>query len=373
MSNTLYMVMFAVNLLFIATNLYGWLLKRYYVPTPFKDNYNELYPAHKLVSTLCLLQLYELIYLFNIGDPAALFYVNATSLMFFSAYVYIIVKGYFFLEKFSPQRIFAFMQPVVLCWLALLLPVLGIIKFTQTYQIVMLVIVTLISVAYIIFLVMFRNKLHRQILKIDESEYSNESDFPIQIAKRVEWLPLMMCALLYICFLINHPIAKMIRDIVFGVECAWFVFYTLNPHRTVRPELAKAMEEEESGGGEDADHEMKKTLTEKKRVEMEEKMMNMLVDEKLYLADHFTMSELVHKMGTNKRYLNEVISMSRYDNFYNLINTLRIENACRMLKENHHAKLESVAMESGFSSGSAFSQVFKKIKGVTPREYIENL
>ena len=373
MSNTLYMVMFAVNLLFIATNLYGWLLKRFYVPTPFKDSYNELFPAHRLVSTLCLLQLYELIYLFNIGDSAALFCVNATSLMFFSAYVYIIVKGYFFLEQFSPRKIFAFMQPVILCWLVLLLPVLGIIGFTQTYQIVMLCIVTLISMTYITFLIAFRNKLHRQIIKIDEREYSNESDFPVQIAKRVEWLPLMMCALLYVCFLINHPIAKMIRDIVLGVECAWFVYYTLNPHRTVRPEVAKAMEEEESGGGEDANHEMKKTLTDKKRLEMEDRMMRILVDEKLYLADHFTMSELVHKMGTNKRYLNEVISMSRFDNFYNLINTLRVENACRMLKQNRHTKLESVAMESGFSSGSAFSQVFKKIKGVTPREYIESL
>ena len=360
MSNTLYMVMFAVNLLFIATNFYGWLLKRFYVPTPFKENYNELYPAHKLVATLCLLQFYELPYLFNIGDPVALFYVNGTSVMFFAAFSYIMVKGYFFLEKFSPWRMAVFMQPVILCWIALLLPVLGIIEFTSTYQIVMLCAVTLISMAYIIFLIAFRKKLHRQILKIDESEYSNESDFPLQIAKRVEWLPLTICTLLYICFLINHPIAKMIRDIILGLECAWFVYYTLNPHRMVRQELAKAIE-------------MKKTLSEKKRKEMEEKMMSLLIDEKLYLADHFTMSELVQKMGTNKRYLNEVISYSSYDTFYNLINTLRVNDACSMLKDNPNAKIESVAMETGFTSGSAFSQVFKKIKGMTPREYIENL
>ena len=138
------------------------------------------------------------------------------------------------------------------------------------------------------------------------------------------------------------------------------MYYTLNPHRMVRKELAKAIE-------------MKKTLSEKKRKEMEEKMMSLLIDEKLYLADHFTMSELVQKMGTNKRYLNEVISYSSYDTFYNLINTLRVNDACSMLKDNPNAKIESVAMETGFTSGSAFSQVFKKIKGMTPREYIENL
>ena len=353
--------MFAVNLLFIATNLYGWLLKRFYVPAPFKEKYNELYPAHKLVATFCLLQLYELPYLFNIGDPATLFYVNGTSVMFFSAFSYVMVKGYFFLEKFSHLRMLVFLHPIIWCWLLLLLPVVGVIEFTQTYQIVMLCAVTMISMAYIIFLIVFRRKLHRQILKIDESEYSNESDFPLQIAKRVEWLPLTICALLYICFIINHPIAKMIRDIIFAAECAWFVYYTLNPHRAVRQELvAKAVE-------------MKKTLTDKKRKEMEEKMMTLLVDEKLYLADHFTMSDLVQKMGTNKRYLNEVISFSGYDTFYNLINTLRIDNACRMLKEDRYAKLETVALASGFSSGSAFSQVFKKIKNMTPREYIEKI
>jgi transcriptional regulator GlxA family with amidase domain len=43
-----------------------------------------------------------------------------------------------------------------------------------------------------------------------------------------------------------------------------------------------------------------------------------------------------------------------------------------MLSDDSHGKMEQIALESGFSSGSAFSQVFKKIKGVTPREYIEN-
>ena len=366
------LVMFSVNFAFVLTNLYGWLLKRFYVPTPFKDRYNELFPAHKLVATLCLLQLYELPYLFCIGDPSALFYVNATGVMFFSAFSYVLVKGYFFLERFSPWKMIVFMHPIIWCWIVLLLPVLGIIEFTKTYQMVMLCAVSLISASYVIFHIVFHNKLHRQIIRMDESEYSNASDFPLQFAKRVEWLPLFICVLLYVCFVINHPIAKIVRDVLLTVVCGWFVFYTLNPHRPVRAELAKAMEEEESGENEHG-HQMKKFLSQKKRDEMEEAMMKLLEDEKLYLADHFTMTELVHRMGTNKRYLNEVISQSRYDTFYNLINTLRIDNACRMLKNDCDAKLETVALASGFSSGSAFSQVFKKIKGITPREYIEKI
>ena len=69
-----YLLLFSANLTFIVTNLYGWLLKRFYVPTPFKEHFHELYPAQKAVATLYLLQLFELPYLFHIGQPEALFY-----------------------------------------------------------------------------------------------------------------------------------------------------------------------------------------------------------------------------------------------------------------------------------------------------------
>lgn len=41
--DTLTQVLFSVNLTFIVTNLYGWLLKRFYVPEAYKKNVEELY------------------------------------------------------------------------------------------------------------------------------------------------------------------------------------------------------------------------------------------------------------------------------------------------------------------------------------------
>ena len=111
-------------------------------------------------------------------------------------------------------------------------------------------------------------------------------------------------------------------------------------------------------------------LTEEQCKELETKMMDMLKGEKLFLEDHFTMSDLVKRMNTNKTYLSEVISNSEYGSFYQLINTLRIDHACQMFEEDSSLKMEQVALASGFSSGSAFSQVFKRIKGVSPSEYL---
>lgn len=364
--NTLQIIMFSANLAFIITNLYGWLLKSYYVPAPFKENFNELYPAHRQVAALYLLQLFEIPYLLNIGNPAALFYVNGTAVMFFSAFTYELIKGYFFLDSFSVRKLFLFMLPVIVFWLVLLLPVVGIMDFSIMYQNVMFSVVSVVSAMYIFFLVHFRNKIHKNIIRFDEDEYSNENDFPLQIAKRVEWLPLSICTLMYVCFIINHPIAKLVRDVCFIVTNVWFVFYTLNPHRVVRPELTKVIEEEEAG---QENKEAHFRLTEKKCQEIEMKMMRALKVEKMYLQEHFTMSDLAKHTGINRNYLREVIARSEYASFYNLVNILRIEYACNMLDNSPDSRMENVAIESGFSSGSAFSQVFKRIKGVSPMEY----
>ena len=53
--DALTLIMFSVNLTFIVTNLYGWLLKRFYVPEAYKENIDELYPAQRSVAGFYLL------------------------------------------------------------------------------------------------------------------------------------------------------------------------------------------------------------------------------------------------------------------------------------------------------------------------------
>ena len=106
---------------------------------------------------------------------------------------------------------------------------------------------------------------------------------------------------------------------------------------------------------------------------METKLLGLIRDKSLYLEEHLTMNDLIDIMHTNKNYLSEVIARSEYKSFYRLINTLRIEHACKIINNDTSVKLEQVAIESGFSSGSAFSQIFKRVMNVTPKEYIAGL
>lgn len=366
MSDTLYVALYTINIVFLTTSLYSWVLKRFYVPEAYKDNFGELFPARRTLASMYILQFTEIPYLFDIDRPEALFYVNGIALLIFTSYLCILVRGYFFLEFKTPRKMFFFMHPVFLCWVALLLPVLGIIKFTPLYQSIMIVIILLIYIGYIYILDRIRQQVVGAVRDIDENEYSSESDFPVKFAKSIKWMPLLASLMLLVTFLLNSYIAKMVRDIIFIGINTWFAIYTMNPHRKSKnlPEVLNKISDE------DVEVQSKHRLSEKYCRDTEEKLIEVIKEKKLFLEEHLTMNDLIDIMHTNRNYLSEVISRSRYQSFYKLVNTLRIEHACNMLKNDPSMKLEQVAMTSGFSSGSSFSQIFRRIMHISPKEYI---
>lgn len=90
-----HILFYSFNLTLIVTNIYGWLLKRFFVPDAYKENVQDLYPAQRSVAQFYLLQLFELPYLLMIGQPEALFYVNGSGLLVFSSFILVMVNRYF--------------------------------------------------------------------------------------------------------------------------------------------------------------------------------------------------------------------------------------------------------------------------------------
>jgi AraC-like DNA-binding protein len=54
------------------------------------------------------------------------------------------------------------------------------------------------------------------------------------------------------------------------------------------------------------------------------------------------------------------------------VNELRIGHACRLIQE-RPGNIERLASESGFNNVTHFNRLFKRIKGVTPKEYRNRL
>lgn len=93
---TPYIYLYTANILFIATNIYGWIIKAFYRAKPYRDNFDNLFPSNRAVWALYLLQIFEIPYLLMIPNAKALFYVNAFSILLFSSLMVVMVDGYFF-------------------------------------------------------------------------------------------------------------------------------------------------------------------------------------------------------------------------------------------------------------------------------------
>lgn len=367
---TPYIFLYSANFVFILTNLYGWILKIFYKADPYRDNYDNLFPARRVNATLYLLQIFEIPYLLMLPAPKALFYVNAFSILLFSSLMVVMQDRYFFLKREKRRKLIYYFMPAVIIVIYLLLAAMEIIPTTENTYRVMFWITTTVFIYYFVRLVVVKRKIRRSIQAVDEITYSNSDDFPIRYAKRMEWVPITICVLMFTCFILNDVRVKMWRDLLFTFVNVWFLLYTLNPHRKgVKPEEKREEELEQILIREESRSNYK--LSEERCREIEGRLIELIERERLFLNSHLTLEQLSIQLGVNRNYLSETISRSQYGSFYTLINTYRLEFAQQILKQNPTLKLEHVAYDSGFSSVSVFSQVFKRYIGIAPSLFVK--
>lgn len=73
-------------------------------------------------------------------------------------------------------------------------------------------------------------------------------------------------------------------------------------------------------------------------------------------------------VNLNTSYLSRFYKKYKGYNLSDYIKEVKIKKAKEMLKD-HHTKIKDIALKTGFSSSSYFSQVFKEITDMTPEEY----
>jgi AraC-like DNA-binding protein len=84
-----------------------------------------------------------------------------------------------------------------------------------------------------------------------------------------------------------------------------------------------------------------------------------------------TLADLAHRMRLAPALLSKVINAGTGQNFNDFVNTYRVAEAARRLRDPafKHYTLLAVALEAGFNSKSTFNRVFKKLNGLTPSEF----
>lgn len=101
------------------------------------------------------------------------------------------------------------------------------------------------------------------------------------------------------------------------------------------------------------------------------RFINDLDNEKLFLMANLSLNELANKYGVSSGYISQIINNYSKESLTELVNKRRVDEAKQMLRNKNFNQytIESIALESGFSTKTNFYKVFKNLVGMTPNKY----
>lgn len=105
-------------------------------------------------------------------------------------------------------------------------------------------------------------------------------------------------------------------------------------------------------------------------------MFRVLIDEEqAYLQPDFSREKLQQMMNVSKNSLTPILHEALGDvaNLSDYINSKRITYACQLLRQQPQMTIDSIALDSGFSTTRNFRRCFKSQTGMSPAEYRESM
>ena len=364
-----HLLLFAANLTLIVTHLYGWLLKWFYRPKAYGEHFHELFPAQRVVGTTYLLQLFELPYLLQIGDPDALLYVNAFSLLFLSIQLTVMSEIYFFPKQKHRRQYPLLYLPALIVLLPMFLQAVKIISLPEGWRTWVVVAVSILFAFYFGLNIHMLWRIERAVQRANEEQYADSDDFPVRFANIIKWMPTFVIILLAINFYADDPWVKFGRDILFIGANVWFCILTLNPWRKVavseNSEIGEDTENPNCSEKPDTPH----LLDDARFDDLARRLEVLLTEEQIFTEPHITSDVLISRLGTNSKYLAEVIRRSGYQSFYDMISQHRVRHAISLIHQHPDERLADIADRCGFSSQASMTKAFKAQGKETPSSY----
>lgn len=113
------------------------------------------------------------------------------------------------------------------------------------------------------------------------------------------------------------------------------------------------------------------TLTANEKENIKSRLVDIVENGKAYLELDLNLEELSAKVGIQPKKISQVLNESFGQNYYDFINSYRIEEAKRILSGSPDPKLTvlEVLYKVGFNSKSSFNTVFREKTGTTPSSF----
>jgi AraC-like DNA-binding protein len=107
--------------------------------------------------------------------------------------------------------------------------------------------------------------------------------------------------------------------------------------------------------------------------EWKPKILQLLKNEKAYEDPELSLTQMAKQLKTNASVISKVINQGFQVNFNDFINNYRIEAVQQKLKagEQKTQTLLGIAFDCGFNSKATFNRAYKKVTGLSPKEWLE--
>lgn len=106
-----------------------------------------------------------------------------------------------------------------------------------------------------------------------------------------------------------------------------------------------------------------------------EKILTLVLKEKVYENPRLTLSEVAQTLETTTKNISSTINAGFEMNFNDFINHYRIEAVKEKMNsgEHHTTTLLGIAFDCGFNSKATFNRAFKKSTSLSPKDYLEKI
>ncbi len=115
-------------------------------------------------------------------------------------------------------------------------------------------------------------------------------------------------------------------------------------------------------------------LSEIELVQYKLQLNELMVQQKIFLDENLSLPKLAESMKTSIHNVSYVLNEGYQQNFFQFVNSYRIEEAKKLLvsEKYKHLNMVGIAFECGFNSKTTFNTTFKKITGMSPTSFLEH-
>ena len=102
---------------------------------------------------------------------------------------------------------------------------------------------------------------------------------------------------------------------------------------------------------------------------LENEVKELMEEEKVYLQEGLSLIQLASLLDLRPDQLSAVINIRFNKNYNQFVNGYRIDEACKLLREENNSTILDIALDVGFANKATFNRAFRDKIGQTPKEY----